>query len=241
MPAQVTAACSIRASPASTRARSSRTAASTAAAVSRSAVLPVMGQFQHRPPTVRPRKPGSPQGSEKLFRELFRARFDRSPRVPTGPVNAGAGDVRRRLVSTSSTRLIDAQPTPHGLDRLDHRGLRAIGLDRLDHRGAAWSRQARPTRVGLVSTSSTNDWARPPMSDVGSTSSTTEGGVVSTSSTNDGARPPRAAWSRQARPTIGLDHRGGGVVSTSCANEHPRKSMTARLVCVRGLRGTNKQ
>ena len=181
--------------PASARGRSSRTAASTAAAVSRSAVLPVMTQFQHRPPTLRPRKRGSPQGSGKLFSRSFSRRAGRARTRPGRGLDRLDHRGRRGLdrldhrglgvVSTGSTT------GRRGLDGLDHRGWR--GLDRLDHRGSAWSRQARPPRVAW------SRQARPPRA-----GSTTEGRVVSTGSTTEGRRSTtEAAWSRQARPPIG--------------------------------------
>ena len=101
---------------------------STAAAVSRSAVLPVMTQFQHRPPTLRPRKRGSPQGSGKLFSRTF-----------SSPVRAEARPPARRWPTGSTTEggVVSTGSTTEG--------------------SRAWSRQARPPGRGVVSTGSTTE------------------------------------------------------------------------------------
>ena len=87
---------------------------------------------------------------------------------------------------------------------------RRRGLDRLDHRAAAWSRQARPPRAGVVSTGSTTEgWRGLDRLDHRAA------GVVSTGSTTEGRRGldrldhRGLAWSRQARPqTASVPTRG---------------------------------
>ena len=118
---------------------------STAAAVSRSAaVLPVMTQFQHRPPTVSPRKPGSPQGSGETFSKTFSrpssgSRSRASSRQPE-PVSGPAA--QRRVVSTSSTERGGVVSTSSTTEQ------------------RAWSRRARPPTSGVVSTGSITDERR---------------------------------------------------------------------------------
>ena len=126
---QATAACSIR-PPGVDGHRSSRTAASTAAAVSRSSAgLLVMTQFQHRQPTLKAENGVLHRGPGNFFRELFGPPPSRwRSVVSTGSTTDGCGVVStsstaglRGVVSTGSTTRLPAYATC-GLDKLHSSG-----------------------------------------------------------------------------------------------------------------------
>ena len=223
MPAQATAACSFSASAGIRRGGLARANSSTAAGVSRSSGAPGHDQFQHRPPTLRPRIGVLHRGSAKLFSRIFRPSDERPGPVVTptsGVVSTGSTTVcgwsrqaRPPVVSAGSTTDGALAPLDHrrpgvvstgsttelrrGLDRLDHR-VAACGLDGLDHRGAAVVSTSSTTEAGSPPRGGSRR-ARPPRAlGVVSTGSTTESTVVSTGSTTEGC-----TWSRQARPPRG--------------------------------------